>query len=243
MIKAEWLKLAKSSSFRLLLSCTVCFGILMAALVLTGTRRPFGYEALDNYLSTILIHSIVTFAFAAVFINSEFANHTFGISLLCGVPRFKIFLAKFIVFYAGVLLLILVPTAAFSLPVSVANGFGITPLAKGSSYLLSKLFFAATGYAALSAVAFLTAVAVKHNAATITIGILGTYSIMVAEANLKNVSFYKYIYICQIESLYQPRSQNLRGEIFSAGIYLTVMVITFLLSTVTAAFLFEKSEF
>ena len=242
MIKAEWFKLAKSSGFRLLLSCSAGTGLLMTAIVLAGTKKPFGYEALDNYLATVLIHSIFIFVFAAVFISNEFANHTFGISLLCGASRFKVFLAKFMVFFAGTFLLILIPVAVFTIPISIANGFSMESWSENGFYILSKLFYAVTGYAALGSVALLIAVAAKHKTATIAIGILGTYLIMVAEVNITNTSLYKYIYICQIETLYQPRGLQLGVDTFSAGMYLAVTVTTFILSAVTAALLFETSE-
>lgn len=239
LIRAEWFKLSKSSSFRLLLSCSVFAGILLAVICFVGGTKAPGYRALDAYLATILFHMIFTYAFAAVFICSEIRGHTFGASLLCGFPRISVFFSKAAVFFVGVLLLTLVPTAVCTIAITLANGFGMASFMEACTYILPRLFYAITGFAALSSAALLISLVVKNKTATAAIGMGGTYFFMVIEANTRELpvyKYYKYVYIHQIEQL------RFSAEYLADKTYLAVTLITAMLAMALAAFIFEKAE-
>ena len=237
LMKAEWFKLSKSRGYKALLLCNAASLFSTLCLVAMGAKGT-GYEMYIIDLTYILHHAVIGYLFAAVFLCVEFSNRTFGMSLLCGHSRRKIFLSKAFVFLAGLLLLFFVYTGMTTIVVSIANGFGERISSGTCQNVIFLLFYGVLGYAAMGAVMILVAVVAKRTIVTIGAGIGITYSLLWAETNLSEalLPFLKYTYSYQIGQL------PFLGQGFSAGTFMMVMVLTFLLALLAATVIFERME-
>lgn len=231
LIKSELFKLSKSFGFKTLFLFNMT-AILTAVLLLNAGAKGTGYKAIIVSLSYILHHAVIGYLFVAIFFCGEFTNRTFGMSLLCGYSRRKVFLSKILVSLAGLLLLFLIYTAAYTIVMSLGNGFG------NGSNVLTLLLCGILGNVAMGAVMILVSVIFEKAIATIGIGIGITYSLLWMSANTKDnmMPILKYTYSYQIQQL-----QFWEGE-FSLCLYLLVTSLTIILALLASFFVFEKIE-
>lgn len=241
LMKAEWFKLSKSFGFKMLLLCNAASLFSTSFLLVIGFNgvEGTGYKLFAGILRYFLHHTFIGFLFVSVFLCGEFSNRTFGISLLCGYSRIKIFLAKFFVFIAGLLSLILVYTGITAIVTSVGNGgFGKTFNMETCKNIFILLLYGMLGYATMGAVMVLIAVIIKKALATVGVGMIFTYVL----AQMENLTrenplpFLKYTYLYQIRHLDY-------GEELSSGMFLPVMFITFSLALIASIIIFERTEF
>lgn len=233
LMKAEWFKLSKSFGFRVLCLCNVATVFSTALLALAGAKAT-GFASFVMSLTYILHHAVIGYLFAAIFLCGEFSNRTYGLSLLCGYSRKKVFLSKILVFLLGLIWLFLIYTGVTTAVMSIANGFGQTDYME----VLVMLLCGILGYAAMGAVIIFIAVITKKAFVTVGIGMGVTYALLWIETNLKeySLSFVKYAYTYQIGQL------QFWGEGFSLWMFLVVTVLAFVIALVASIFIFDHTE-
>ncbi|MCX4328068.1 MAG: hypothetical protein OSJ45_12340 [Lachnospiraceae bacterium] len=249
LIKAELFLLFKSLCFKILLFFSFFMGglicitdIMDITIIISGVtnERTVGIDEIIAYQQMTFFNMVFGGILASVFICSGFKRRTYGISLLSGNTRLKIFLAKFIVLSAGMFLLS-IAMAAVPFVVVLVNGT-INSSGNGAGYVLMRLIYALTGFMAQCSVIIFIAVTVKSGALTNIISISFTYILLVIKANMRFYKepaiepYVKYIY------LYQAEMFRLCEDGFSDVIYLVVMVLTSIISLFLSAMVFNKSE-
>lgn len=244
LLKAEFFILGKSLGFRILMFISLVSGGLAVTInffrIGLFNSVVIGFDEIIACQQITLYNMIFGCAFAAVFICSGFKRMTYGISLLSGNSRLKIFLAKFIVSLTG---MFLISVMFITVPVimTIANGT-ITKSADGMGYVLLRLLFALAGFAAQAAVIIFLAVSLKNGIATVVTGVGFTYLILIIKANMRFYEapaiepYIKYVY------LYQAELFRLKEQGFSNGTYLAVTIFTLIAAIVFSALLFEKRE-
>lgn len=235
LIKAEWFKLSKSVGYKILLLCNALSILTSALLLVAGSTSP-GYEMLVISLTSILHHSVIGYLFAAVFICNEFSNRTFGMSLLCGSSRKKVFLSKIFAYLIGMTILFLMYVCATTLVMTVANGFGIG--VKYIKEIVLLLLCGILGNLAISSVIILVATVAKKTIATIGVGIGLTYASLWIETTFraKPLPFVKLLYTYQIGQLQSW------GDTFSIGMFFCVTAVTIIGALFLALTAFDKME-
>lgn len=118
LIKAEFYKLQKLNSFHIILLFTLAVGIM------PGFSPYTGYQVYSLGLIPELFDAVLISVFTSDFVCMEFSDRTFGNALLCGTSRKNVFLAKLVVYFLGLLILILIPVAASTAVATLRNGFG-----------------------------------------------------------------------------------------------------------------------
>lgn len=118
LIKAEFYKLQKLNSFRIILLFTLAVGIM------PGFSPYTGYQVYSSGLIPELFDAVLISVFTADFVCMEFFDKTFGNAFLCGTSCKNVFLAKLVVYFPGLLILILIPVAASTTVATLRNGFG-----------------------------------------------------------------------------------------------------------------------
>ncbi len=237
LIGAEAFKLKKSLGFKLLLCVNIVSTLIYPILFAVGAKAT-GYQIMLNASVDVLHHGFIGYLYAAVFLCREFSNRTFAASLLCGHPRWKIFLAKAAVFLSGLLLLFGVYVGLSTMYGSIANGFGMEVSLKTVWNVFVQAVCGLAGCAVMGAVMLLVAAIARRAIVTLGLGIGLTYGFLWLETNFRNhpLPFMKYIYTYQIGQI------GYAGEDFGLGLFWGVMIITFLAALAAAAFLFEKAE-
>ncbi|MCI9079530.1 MAG: hypothetical protein HFH68_11525 [Lachnospiraceae bacterium] len=245
LINAEFFILSKSVGFKVLMFVSLLFGGMAVTLdffrIGLFNSNAIGFDEIIACQQMTLYNMIFGCIFAAIFICSGFKRMTYGISLLSGNSRIKIFFAKFIVSLTGMFLLSLM---FITVPVIIAifNGTIIKSDGNGAGYILSRLLFALIGFMAQAAVIILLAVSTKNGTATVATGIVFTYLLLIIKANLRFYEnpaiepYLKYIY------LYQAELFRLKEQGFSDVMYMAVIILTLIASIIFSALLFEKAE-
>lgn len=233
LMKVEFFKLRKSFGFKALCLCNIASLLSSAVLLLAGAKGS-GYKVLIVSLTYVLHHAFIGYLFAAVFLCGEFSNRTFGMSLLCGYSRRKVFLSKILVFLFGLLLLFLIYTGISTIVLSIGNGFGSAL----SADILLLLFCGMLGNIAMGTVIILIAVITKKAIVTIGAGIGVTYALLFTESNFQEgwPAFVKYTYSYQIGQM------KFWGEGFSLWTFLVVTLLTSVITLVISSLIFEKME-
>lgn len=106
LIKAEFFKLKKSLSYKLILAGfflteillvwnEISVGVNHTGVLYTGAQWIYRLPSQASYYVVFL------FLFAADFVAGEFQNRTFAASFLCGYPRRTILWAKAAVYFTG----------------------------------------------------------------------------------------------------------------------------------------------
>lgn len=234
LIKAEWFKLSKSSGFKVLCLYNATSSTLTAAFCFIAGSEATGFVAVRMSHGYVLHHSMTGCLFAAIFLCGEFADRTYGLSLLSGYPRKKIFLSKTLIFLSGFIGLFLIYTGGIGVVMSIGNGFG------GPDHLnvLFMLCCGIVGYAAMGMIIILIAVITKRAFVTVGVGMALTYALGQMENLTREnpLPFLKYTY------LYQIRRFHFWGEEFSFWMFLAVEIVTFILALWASAFIFDQSK-
>ncbi|MCM1288919.1 MAG: ABC transporter permease [Clostridium sp.] len=233
LIKAEWFKLSKSFGFRVLFLCNLASLCSSVFLLMAGADAT-GHKMLLLAITYTFHHAIIGYLFSAFFICNEFSDRTFGMSLLSGYSRRRIFISKSFVFLCGLSLLYLTYIMITTIVITIGNGYGMEFNAEFFGMLLCGMI----GCITMGAVMLLVSMVMKKAVATIGVGIGIIYLLSSLESNFKEklLPVLKYTYTYQIGQL------ALWGDGFSPIMYLGVMIITSLLAFVAAGIIFEKAE-
>lgn len=119
LMKAEFYKLQKLPPVRMIFLFALAVGLFR------GFSLYPGYQVYIAGLLPELFDAVLVSAFTVVFVYTEFSNRTFANAFLCGASRQKVFFAKLAVYFAGLLVLILLPLFASTFIATIRNGFGV----------------------------------------------------------------------------------------------------------------------
>lgn len=220
LIKAEFYKLQKLFSIRLIILAVFSIGMLR------GFSPGSGYQVYIMSLFPELFDMLLISIFTAAFLCMEFSNRTFGNSFLCGSPRWKILFAKLVVYFLGLLVFILVPLAVSTSVASVRNGFGADGAALVWEMAVKLLFYILYRFS-MAGFAVLAAVVIQNPVGTLGISAAGVY-LMVLVRN-PGISLY------------------LQGFDLDALLFLVREVVAFFLEAVgflfAAVFIFIRRDF
>lgn len=206
--------------------------VIYIILLIVGSKAT-GYLSFTISLSYVLHHAFIGYLFAAVFLCSEFSNHTFGMSLLCGYSRRKVFFSKILVFFSGLIILFLIYTGITTIVTSIGNGFGQVI----NWDMLLLLICGILGCAAMGAVIILMTVIAKKTIVTIGVGIGFTFALLWIETAFSDRLFYiKYTYSYQIGQIL------FWGQGFSVSMFVMVTLPTIIISLLASSIIFEKME-
>lgn len=247
LIKAEFFKLSKLTGYKVLLLGSLGLGLTEGLFVIIygngrGTSPAgIGYSVLKIYLVFPLFAALMAGIYTAVFLCSEFKNRTYGNLLLCGFSRRKVFLLKMLVFYAGLLPIFYLHMIVVSGIATIGFGFG--HLTAGEVAELLKMFsYSVLGYLALGGYYALLAVLLKNPVATIGVGFMGAYMQMYWRNTLRGVGWAeKEPFLLKLCFMYQL-DRFLNWETFQDGLYLLVMLTTFLATFLLALFFYVRSD-
>ncbi|MBR1597609.1 MAG: ABC transporter permease [Lachnospiraceae bacterium] len=252
LIRAEWFKLSKSRTFKVLviLNLTVFFvdWIMYSFRLCNPPPRPkLGYMLLPTELQYILHHEVIGYVLAATYICSEFSQRTWGTSLLSGYARKKLLLSKMIVFVGANVFLVLVYTVSGTLLTTIYSGGYIeTVNAEMWECTIMLLLYGILGYSVFGVVMVATAVVIKKKVGTIIFGMLSSYIMTQTDIITRDnpLPFTKYTYAYQLRHLkYKDWTGPCYwGGPFEPGVYLGVMAVTFIVSMVVAVYAFNRVE-
>jgi len=177
-IRAELLKLRKSSGFLSLLITMFGIGVALGFVFLSAFEPVSGLEAFNRGIIGVEINIIVISIFAALFICGEFENRTIGTSLFCGRSRWSVLLAKISVYFIGVAILVTVFLAAITMIVTVRNGFGSELTSDMVAYLVRTFALYLLGRLALASFCAMLAFIIRNYIGTIGVGICLSISLL-----------------------------------------------------------------
>ena len=240
LIQAEFLKLSKLKSYKILVFGLAGAGVLTSCIfaflpadgVPPGINLQDGYHIYISLLADSEVFMGFSIIFTVLFVNTEFYNRTFSGSLFSGCSRRSILLAKAIVFLLG-----LIPVA-FAVPLmagvtgSISLGLGVVNASMWQT-LIQTTLLAILGNAALGGVCLLIAVSVKNIAGTIGVG----FGLMIIMETMKMFSGTERM--IEMISLYQTGSLLQPGYIMMSIIMnSTILVLTLIASIV----IFQRSD-
>ena len=177
-IRAEFLKLRKSYGFLTLLFFMVGIGASLAFIFLSASDTVSGLEAFNRGVMAVEINIIMISIFAAIFISGEFENRTIGTSVFCGRSRWSVLLAKIIVYFIGVIVIVTGFLAVLTIIVKTRNGFGSELTADEAVYLLRIFALYLLGRLALASFCAMLGFIIRNVIGTIGVGICLSISLL-----------------------------------------------------------------
>lgn len=240
LIKADFFKMSKSFGYWVMMACSVGLGLLFALLGITGQNQFSGYQMLSLQVSYVMFHAIITSAFTAVFLGSEFSDRTIGMSLFCSLPRRSVFLSKLVVYFVGLLCLLSAIVVVPTVVTTIVNGFGLELTVENCIGVLAHVLFFWLICAALGGYFVFLMLATRNQVATIGIGLGISFVLLVLTTNYVNAgweaySLSKYSFIYQMFVLYD-------WEHLQKGLFLGVSLVTLLVTLIASVWMFEKAE-
>lgn len=188
LIRAERLKLFRSSGYKILLIIGALIGVAVgvAFIILANTNLELGgfgdgvgtdemaltgHLVYLNSLPQSQIAVILVSIFAAVFVANEFGARTLALGLKNGCKRKNILLSKLIVFVMGIIPIVFVIPLMSSVVMSIGVGFGESFNAETITSLITNTGLYFMGHIAYGVVVFMLAVLTKNAIGTIGGGI------------------------------------------------------------------------
>ncbi|MDE7183773.1 MAG: hypothetical protein K2O40_04680 [Lachnospiraceae bacterium] len=193
LLKTEYFKLLKSFSFWLLIALSIEEGILYGIAPVLYASSVTGYDMYVLRLSQMRLNLVLIGVFAASFLCSEFVNHTFVLSFLCGFSRWQIYLAKVIVFFTGVLPIILSHVITATIVVTADKGFGIPFDYMLLVEMISRMVRYLSDVFAMGSYLFFTAFFIRNPVGTFGIGVCLSYLYLVLSTGFQVVSLWIYL--------------------------------------------------
>lgn len=244
LIRAEWFKLTKSSVFKVLLF----INIIAAVFILLAKPRT-GYRAFYVGIAYLYYHTNIGLAYTAVFLCEDLTNRSFGASLLSGCSRKKIFFAKAIIFWVGMVLLFSVFTCSAVITSSLLNGFGMALNIETCINILFYTFCGLLGCTSMLSVMVLISTIVKSKIPTIIVIYLFFYPFEYMKNNYyfyengaQILKFLRYTYVYQMSTLY-INQDGIHFNKFQPEIFFPVNILTIILTLGISLVIFEKTEF
>ena len=240
LIKADFFKMTKSFGYWVMMACSVGLGLLFTLLGITGQNRISGYQMLSMLVSYVMFHTIITSAFTAGFLGSDFSDRTIGMSLFCGLPRRSVFFSKLAVYFAGLLCLLSAIVVVPTMVTTIVNGFGIKLTVESCMGVLAQVLFFWLICSALGGFFIFMTLATRNQVATIGGGLGISFVLLVLTSNYVNAgweaySLVKYSFICQMFILEDWAH-------LQKGLFLGVSLVTLIVTLITSALIFEKAE-
>ena len=240
LIKAECLKLLRLRSYRLILVCAAVVGVMIGYLSLNVPDYELAGEySLKNgyniYMSALINIEIFMFfflVFAVLFICNEFSNRNFGISLFNGCSRWRVLLAKSIVYLAGGIPVFLTIPLMAGITGTINIGFGDVNMLMWI-VLIQKTLLAGLGNLSMGALCFLLAILIKDASGTICAGIILLKAVDISKELFGVVNLEKLTFQYQMRSLLQ---------LDSFWMFIAVTVSTLVISLGVSTVVFQKTE-
>ena len=177
-IRAELLKLRKSSGFLTLLLAMLGIGTALGFILLSAVEPVTGLDAFERGVMTVEINIIVLSIFAAIFVCGEFENRTIGTGIFCGCSRLSILLAKIIVYFIGAAILATGLLAMIVIITTIQNGFGSELTADMVVYLVRTFALYLLGRLALASFCAMIGFIVRSVIGTIGVGVCASIALV-----------------------------------------------------------------
>ncbi|MBR1597611.1 MAG: ABC transporter permease [Lachnospiraceae bacterium] len=252
LIKTELFKLKKSRTFKILIIINLSVIITFILGVGIGyydvePHSLVGYKMYKSSVQYILHHGLVGYILASGFICSEYSQNTIGSGLVSGHSRTKLLLAKMIVFVCGVVILFLIYLAASTFITSFYTGGFVEKMTLQIwEYIVVLLSYSVIGYAVYGVLMACVAIVIKGKIKTIVIGMGMEYAMTQTDIITKDnpLPFIKYTFAYQLRHLRYKDwvGPGYWGGSFEPGVYIGVMVVTFIISMVVAVYAFNRAE-
>jgi ABC-type transport system involved in multi-copper enzyme maturation permease subunit len=236
LVRAEMLKLRKSTGFGVLLLSSLLSGIFLGCFFLTDDMLSGGLDGFNQSMDAVQADIIFLSLFAAFFIANEFSNRTIGASIMGGHSRSKILLSKILVFFLGSIPILLAMPAFITAILTIVKGFGAPLTESVIMYLIRTFTVYILGGLALAACCALLAFIVRNAGGTIGagIGILITLFYLTLFEPLSLVT--RYTFMWQLSHI---TTFNMAESIF---LPVCVTIITIVLTTLISAAVFKKTD-
>lgn len=179
LIKAEFYKLHKLQFFYLFFVFAFVMGVLR------GFSDYPGYQVYLFGMFPDMFDAVLISIFTASFLCMEFSNRTFGGAFLCGASRKNVFLAKLVVYFLGLLVLIIVPPAVSTSAATMRNGFG-ADWDTVALEVVSKLLFYVLDRFSMAGFTILAASIIQNSIGTLGIGVAGIYLVALSQNPVEN---------------------------------------------------------
>ncbi len=138
LIKADFFKLRKALSYKILLIVEVALCLLLVGMMIyaannleipegvtiSGDLSMSGFDGFLSSLTQVQFNITYLSIFAALFICSDFTNRTIVGALSTGHSRISVIFSKLIVYLVGAVGLLLVMPVLMTLLLTIINGFG-----------------------------------------------------------------------------------------------------------------------
>lgn len=180
LIKAEFYKLQKLHSFRMI------FLFVLAVGMLRGFSPYPGYQVYNISLVPELFDAVLIAVFTAAFLCTEFSNRTFGNAFLCGISRQNVFFAKLVVYFPGLLVLILFPLILSTWLATMRNGFGADWEALAME-MAAKFLFYLFHRVSMAGFSILVAVVIQNSIGTLGLSAAGIYLMSLSQHSVANL--------------------------------------------------------
>lgn len=180
LMKAEFYKLQKFPSVRLIFLLTLVVGMLR------GFSPCSGYQVYTIGLVPELFDIVLVSVFTSTFLCSEFSRRTFGNAVLCGTSRQNVFLAKLAVYFPALLVLILLPLVVSTSVATMRNGFGADPDVLVLE-MTGKLLFYICHRFSMAGFAILVASVIRNSIGMLGISMAGMYLMSFSQNFVKNL--------------------------------------------------------
>ena len=177
LLKAEFYKLHKLYSFRMI------FLFVLAVGMLRGFSPYSGYQVYNIGLVPELFDAVLIAVFTAAFLCTEFSNRTFGNAFLCGTSRQNVFFAKLVVYFPGLLVLILFLLILSTLLATMRNGFGADWEALE---MAAKFLFYIVHRISMAGFSILVAVVIQNSLGTLGLSVAGIYLMSLSQNSVAN---------------------------------------------------------
>lgn len=240
LLRAEFLKLRKSTGYKVLLLCSMGLGLFVGAMTAyvmndfiaeTGVEIGInnttnGFTMLKSLVNDSQTGIILISIFAAIFICGEFSDRTYGITLYSGVSRLKVLTSKVCAYLLAILPIIAVYPVSGMLIAASRYGFGAVP-----DDLLFVCLRMILGFVAVACFCVMMSMLIKNVGGVIGACIGGTMALSILNAFSKLEPAAKFSFMYQI------------ARISSGGwLYIGVMTATILVTLALSALLFERAE-
>ena len=191
LIKAEFYKLRKSLSYKVLLAAFLVFeilfvrnevtsGIRWTGIVYTGAEWLYRVPGQASYYVGFL------YLFAADYVAGEFRNRTLVSGCLCGFLRRQVLYAKAAAYFAGILPFMLIHTVTGPVVWTMQFGFGMGFNVDTIMLVLSTLLYCTLGHLVFGGMGFLGALIARNRIGTVglSLGVSQILGIVNANASL-----------------------------------------------------------
>ncbi|MDE6608369.1 MAG: hypothetical protein K2K54_11545 [Lachnospiraceae bacterium] len=181
LLKAEFFKLSKSFTYKLMIGMYLLFeiwdhmkavtkDILYTGVSYTGSERFFIMPAGTSYIEFMWIY-------AAVFVAGDFTNRNYAVSVVCGYPRRNIFGAKAVVYFVGMLPVMLIHAVVGPTVWSMYYGWGREWGSGTVLFMLKPLAYYLCSFAVFGSTYFFFAMLAKNRIGAVAMNLFLTQGI------------------------------------------------------------------